>query len=271
MALLYPGRSFPPTLVKRGFPGANVYEVLANAAAWDKSDYYLVYPARDDDYFSAPWWQGAGVTIIDEEGKTDFAQRGQAAANFIAALREFMPPMIDYDMASNLFLSGEASIIVNGPWYIAELEKAGIDYGIAPLPVFSATRLPATPFVGVKVLMLTKAAETRGSGEAAVNIMQYYTRAEAQSKLVEANKMIPAHRQVASTINLETLPEIAAFIDQATVGQPLPNTPFMNAMWEPITAGLECLWEGAEPTDACLMLIQTQGEENIAAMKAEMK
>ena len=57
-----------------------------------------------------------------------------------------------------------------GPWAIAGLEEAGVDYGITQM---------GKPFVGVKSLMLTKNAVDRGNADVALDIMKYFTSAEA--------------------------------------------------------------------------------------------
>ncbi len=245
----------------------NTDELLEMAASWDKSEYLFVYNARNDAYFSAPWWNAAGVTVVDEEGTTNFAENGEAAGEFIRSLTEHMPAEIDYGIADTLFKEGKAAIIMNGPWYIADLEPAGIDYGLATIPTFSPSGEPGKPFVGVKVVMLTTNAEERGTAEAAVNIMQFYTRAEAQVALAEANKMVPTNTEAAADSAVMELSDVAAFSAQADLGTALPNTPFMNAMWDPMAKGVECIWTGTNEVADCITQIQTLAEENIEGMK----
>jgi arabinogalactan oligomer/maltooligosaccharide transport system substrate-binding protein len=228
-------------------------DLLKRAAEWKKTDYFLVYAARNDAYFSAPWWQAAGVTIMDDEGNTTFkSNAGYTAGNFIDALRQIMPGRIDYNLADTLFKGAKAPITINGPWYIADLEAAGINYGLAPLPVFSPTGTPAMPLVSVRGLALTPVAVQRGVAAAAVNAMQYYTRAEAQIVLARANGMIPAHRAAVAAPEVEALSVVAVFSAQAALGKPLPTSPFMSAMWDPIARGVECIWTGAASIRQCV-------------------
>jgi arabinogalactan oligomer/maltooligosaccharide transport system substrate-binding protein len=244
-------------------------ELLAKAKEFNAANpgsYYFVYNAKNDAYFSAPWWQAAGVTIVDEEGTTTFASdAGYAAGEFINSLREVMPEEIDYGIADTLFKEGKAAIIVNGPWYIADLDAAGLNYGLAPLPTFGGT--PGTPFVGVKCLMLTTNAEKRGLSEAAVNVMEYYTSKDSQVKLAEANKMVPTNAEAVADPMVTAMGVIKAFGDQAALGNPMPSTPFMGAMWDPMAKGVECIWTGASDVKTCVDNIQTLAEENIAGMQ----
>ena len=243
-------------------------ELLRKAAAWKKTDYYLVYSARNDAYFSAPWWQAAGVTILDDEGHTTFqSSAGYTAGNFLDALRGLMPDNVDYALADRLFQAGQAAMTINGPWYMAELEQADIHYGLHLLPVFSPTGIPAMPFVRVRYLALTRNALDRGTAEAALNVMRYYTRAEAQIRLAKTAGMIPAHVTAAADPGVTALPVVSAFSAQAALGKALPTSPFLGAMWDPIAQGLECIWTGAAPVTTCVDRIQAAAEESIQRLK----
>jgi arabinogalactan oligomer/maltooligosaccharide transport system substrate-binding protein len=245
-------------------------ELLTKAAAWNAANpgsYYFVYNAKNDAYFSAPWWQGAGVTIIDEEGNTTFASdAGYAAGEFINNLRDVMPDEIDYGIADSLFKDGKAPIIMNGPWYITDLDAVGINYGLATLPVFSGTDTPAEPFVGVKCLMLTTNATKRGVDAAAINVMEYYTSKDSQIKLAETNKMVPTNAEAAADPAVTSIGDVDAFGKQAALGVGIPNTPFMGAMWDPIAKGVECIWTESSDVQTCVNNIQSLAEENIARM-----
>ncbi len=70
-----------------------------------------------------------------------------------------------------------------GPWAIAGIEKANIDYGILPM---------GKPFVGIKTIMLSKNAVDRGNQDVAMDIIKYFTSPEVQKKLALVNKTIPA-------------------------------------------------------------------------------
>ena len=251
----------------------NTDDLLKKATDWKSAHpegYFFVYNTKNDAYFSAPWWQAAGVTIMDDQSNTTFkSDAGYTAGNFISALRKVMPEEIDYYVADTLFKEGEAPIIVNGPWYIAELESAGINFGLKTLPVFSPTGIPAMPLVDIKCLMMTPNAEQRNVAEAAINLMQYYTRAAAQVELARANRMVPTHKSAANAPEVKALPVVAAFEEQAALGKPIPGSPFIGAMWDPIARGVECIWTGQSDVNTCVDNIQTLAEENIAGMQGK--
>jgi arabinogalactan oligomer / maltooligosaccharide transport system substrate-binding protein len=217
-------------------------ELIARARETNTADSYLfVYNGRNDAYFSAPWWQGSGVTLVTPEGTTGLnTPEGVAAGELISEFSTIMPVEIDYSIADTLFKEGKAAIIMNGPWSIADYLAAGLDVGLATIPVVSNSGQPGTPFVGVKMLMLANNAK---QPEAAAALMQYYGSAEVQARLAEVNKQVPANAEAQAQV--EGDPIIAGFIAQAANGKPMPNTEFIDAMWDPIGQTVESIWTGA--------------------------
>ena len=58
-----------------------------------------------------------------------------------------MPRGVDYGVMEASFNKGETAMMISGPWAWANLEKSGINYGVAPLPSIDGSRSRA--FVGV--------------------------------------------------------------------------------------------------------------------------
>ena len=222
--------------------------LLAKAKEYNAQDKYLfVYNAKNDPYFSAPWWQGSGVTLVTPDGTTELAsENGVKAAQLIKSFTEIMPKELDYNVADTLFKDGKAAMIMNGPWSIADYQKAGLDIGLATIPVVSNSGQPGKPFVGVKLLMLSAKAK---NPQPAVDLMKYYGSAEVQAQLAKVNKQVPANKAAQDAVKSD--PIIAGFINQAANGVPLPNTEFIDAMWDPVGKTVEAIWTGAsEPQQA---------------------
>lgn len=247
---------------------ADTDELLEQAAAWraeNPDDYYFVYNAKNDAYFSAPWFYGAGAYFVQEDGSVGLdTPEGVAAAEFVADLREVMPEEIDYGIADTLFKEGRAPIIMNGPWYLADLEAAGIDYGIATIPVVSSSGEPAVPFVGVKTLMVTSNAE---HPDVAVDVLEFFTSAEQQVYLSEGNKTVPTNQAALDDPAVQALESVVRISEQAAGGTPLPNTPFMSGLWDPVAQMLEGIWTGAAAPAEAVSNAQEAAEANIAQMQ----
>lgn len=73
----------------------------------------------------------------------------------------YMPADGEYNTVTTLFTEGKAASTIGGPWLVPGIKEAGIDLGIAPMPVLpNGTSL--TPFSGVQgVHVLKHAAETK--------------------------------------------------------------------------------------------------------------
>ena len=97
----------------------------------------------------------------------------------------------------------------------------------------------------------------------AVDVLKYFTSAESQTALSIANGTIP------TLLDWETGKAVIAidhFARQAALGAPLPSTPYMSGLWDPVTALLEALWAGADPEQA-LQAAQEQALKNVAELK----
>jgi len=220
--------------------------LIAKAKEYNGPDkYFFVYNAKSDAYFSAPWWQGSGVKLVTPDGKTELgSDKAVAAGKLIQSFTQIMPKEIDYNVADTLFKEGKAAIIMNGPWSIADYQKAGLDVGLVTIPIVSNSGQPGKPFVGVKLLMLATNAK---NPQAAVDAMKYYGSADVQAQLAKVNKQVPAN--TAAQEQVKSDPIIAGFINQAAQGEPLPNTQFIDAMWDPIGKTVEAIWTGASPPE----------------------
>ncbi len=226
-------------------------ELIEKAKAFNDANpgkYYFVYQAAADPYHNAPWWYGFGAYYVQEDGTVGLdTPESIQAGEFLKQLSTIMPQDIDYDVARALFTEGKAAIWMTGPWAIADVEKAGINYGVAPIPVVSATGQPARPFVGVKCMMLAAGAKNE---KAALELMRYYGSAEFQAQMAQANKQVPANLQAQEQVKSD--PVIAAFVEQTASGVPMPNTPFMDALWGPAGDAQRAIWTGAQPPDQAL-------------------
>lgn len=243
---------------------AQTAELLAKARAYQASHagiWYLVYPARDDMYFAAPWFYGAGAWYVDEKGQVGLnTPAGLEAAAFLASLREIMPPDIDLGKADALFKAGQAAITVNGPWYLPELEAAGIPYALQLMPTVSSSRQPARPLVSVEGLMLGSEPK---HVEEAVRLIAYLAGSESELRLARKHGLIPANLLAIQRANEEGLVVIYHFAKQAELGVGMPTTPYLGATYGPVSQLLQALWNGTPPPVA----LQLAQEEILKAIR----
>ena len=92
-------------------------DLIAQAKTYNGPDKYLfVYNASREAYFSAPWWQGAGVTLVTPEGTTELnSENGIKAAELIQSFNQIMPKESDYGVAD---FGDAAARAVGGEMYL---------------------------------------------------------------------------------------------------------------------------------------------------------
>ncbi len=225
--------------------------------------YGVVWNTRNDAYFNAPWVYGFGGYYVKADGTVGLTSSGtKAGFNYISSFKSYIPASVDYGVADQLFKDKKAAIIINGPWSVADYTKSGINYGLAVLPTTSGK--PAQPFVGVKTLMV---AATAQNPALAVDVIKWFDNKPNEISQALANKEIPANKLALADASVQAVGDIKGFGNQIANGTPLPNTPFMSALWDPVAKALEAVWSGKQSVDSALSDAQTAANNNIAQLK----
>jgi len=213
-----------------------------------------------DAYHVAPIYFGFGMPgYVDDQGTVYLnTPEGLAAADWIQRFSAVAPAETSHEICQAMISEGQAAAWWTGPWAIASLEAAGIDYGIAPM---------GRPFVGVKVWMLTQNAVDRGNAEAAVRVMQWWTSTETELARVLQTREIPANAAALADPQVQAMTTVAGFGAAAARGIPMANTPFMDALWGPVGDATTAIWTGAQTPEEALAAAQAAAEEAIAGMR----
>ena len=198
-----------------------------------------------DAYHVAPIYFGHGVPeYVDDQGNGYMNTPGGAwlPREWMVEFSAVAPAETSHDICKAMIVEGDAGAWWTGPWAIADLEAAGIDYGIMPM---------GSPFVGIKALMLSQNAVDRGNEAMALDIMKYFTSAEVQAKLAVANKTIPAPTGALMDPDVQELDTLSGFGASLNLGVPMANTPFASAQWGPVGDATTAIWTGAQtPAEA---------------------
>ncbi|MCD7744942.1 MAG: extracellular solute-binding protein, partial [Lachnospiraceae bacterium] len=93
-------------------------------------------------YYAAGWIHGFGGSIIDDDGNPfPDEQAVKDALAYHLSFVELMPGETEYSTVNTLFLEGKADSTIGGPWMVPSAREAGIDLGIAAMPVVDSTGL----------------------------------------------------------------------------------------------------------------------------------
>lgn len=105
--------------------------------------------------------------------------------------------------ADTLFSSGKAAFEINGPWAAAGFRKAGIDLGIAQVPVGPAG--PVT-LASTVPLMVAKSSKHKAQAE---QFLAYWTGKDAQTAFSKASGFPPLRTDLAGAVT----PDVKVFAD----------------------------------------------------------
>ncbi|MBN1488128.1 MAG: extracellular solute-binding protein [Anaerolineae bacterium] len=243
-------------------------DLLAKAAAFREENpdmYYLCNQGlgNPDAYHVAPVYFGNGMSkfggYIDDQGSVFMnTPEGYAAAEWMNEFREVAPAETSHEICQAMLTEGQAAMWWTGPWAIADLEAAGFNYGIAPM---------GSPFVGIKLFMLTPNAVDRGNAEAAIEVMKFFGSAEVQKRLSLVNKTIPANSEALNDAEVQALYTVAMFGESLNRGTPMPNHPYIDCQWGPVGDATTSLWNGSQGPTEAMDDAQTAIETCVAEMQ----
>lgn len=206
----------------------------------------LVYQLTSMYYHSA-WLHGFGGHLFDPEtGRVDLANEGFAASlRFARALSRHLPHQADGARVKQLFNDGQAAMVIDGPWFLAQIDP-GLDYGLAVLPWVSETRQWARPFVTAEGIFLSSQARRP---EAARALMRHIATEGAARRALEGEQMVAWSAAWAEPALAQAPAQVAArrqvFIAQLEHGELMSNRPEMSSVWGPTEQALQKAMYGA--------------------------
>ena len=217
-----------------------------------------------DAYHPAAIYFGHGMSqyggYVDEQGNAYMdTPEALAGAEWILQMSAYGPGQTDYQICQTLMLTGGTAIWWTGPWALADLQQAGIAYGIAPM---------GRPFVGVRNLMLTTNAVNRGRAGAAVEVMRFFGSAEVQVRLALANRTIPANTAALHDPEVQAVYEIAQFGAAVSVGVAMGNHLYTDCQWGPVGDATLAVWQGTATPEDAMAAAQAGIEDCVAGMPA---
>ena len=243
----------------------------------DKSckDHYGIVYENTNLFFHSVWLNGFGGYLFDENGNIKLNNEGSAKAiEFAKKLNEYIPSGVDGARIKTLFLDGNADMIINGPWFMAELPEQnggpGLHYNVTTLPRIDEPGAPAdaygSPYVTAEGIYMArdtkysialskmkesdpkyaaaKAAET-ARREATIKLMKFVAADGAYKRMIEGKQMVAykaAYEQLKADNSPETefIKKVApVFLAQLDHAQPSSNRPEMGSLWASMQQALQ--------------------------------
>jgi maltose/maltodextrin transport system substrate-binding protein/arabinogalactan oligomer/maltooligosaccharide transport system substrate-binding protein len=209
---------------------------------------------QGDPYHAYPLWTGFGGYVFKQnpDGTYDPNQVGLDSPGGIKAIKEIdqmvkdglLRKDITGQIGETLFSTGKSAMTVGGPWRLADLRKAGIHYGIAPLPKME---VQPQPFVGAQGFMVSAFGKNKDIAKAFLT--EFMAADEPMKAMYTADPRIPAWLPVQKEVAASSDPndkDIAAFATSASVGVPMPAIPQMSSVWEDWTKAINLVFQQQE-------------------------
>jgi arabinogalactan oligomer/maltooligosaccharide transport system substrate-binding protein len=179
-----------------------------------------------------------------------------------------MPGESEYATVNTLFREGKAAATIGGPWLVPAVREAGIDLGLAPMPVIDETGLPLAPYSGVQGLHVLKvAADNPAKHDALGKVLKQLLNTDIGVSTAKASGCAPAFAACYDLDEIKNDEMVMMMRETALTAVPMPNIPEMDVMWNVAGNMLVDINMRKKDISASADAAQKQAEELIAAMK----
>lgn len=130
-----------------------------------------------------------------------------------------VPKDITGDIAKGNFTNGKIAFYVSGPWDRGGLEEAGVNFGVAPMPIMGGKVAPT--FLGVQTAFVNPSSKKQ---DAAWDFAKFVSERTFFNRL-------PVRKSHLDNEELKSDEIRTGFAQQAISGIPMPNIPEMGSVW----------------------------------------
>lgn len=156
---------------------------------------------------------------------------------------------VAYDIMMKNFTEGKISAIINGPWAIADIEKAGINVGAAPIPSWDGSR-PYQALTSIKGIAINGYSGNKDGARAFLKFAATPEYANKWYKMTrEISPNLSVHYQEGSIHK--------AIFDATNAGLPMPNIPQFGKVWGPMKVALAQIAQGQDVKGALKASVET--------------
>ncbi len=156
-----------------------------------------------------------------------------------------MPSGSGYAEMEAAMAQGQVAMMINGPWSWVNLQRAGVDFGIARIPAIAGKA--AAPYVGVKGVMINRAT---GQRELAVEFIENYLLSHQGLRMVDQAEPIgaPASKSFYAALSSDAKvgDKVKGIMASAQDGVPTPCIPEMGRFWAAMKSSLTNMTEGRQ-------------------------
>ncbi|CAD5243278.1 extracellular solute-binding protein [Thermococcus camini] len=225
----------------------------------DNEKYGIAYPLNA--YFLSAWAQAFGGYYFDdntEQPGLDQPETIDGFEFFFQNIWPYMAPTADYGTQQSIFLEGRAPMMINGPWSISDVKKAGIDFGVVPLPPITkdGKEYWPRPYGGVKDIYFAAGIKNK---DAAWKFVKWFTTSpEVIKELSLQLGYIPVLKEVLNDPEIQKDPVIYGFGQAVQHAYLMPKSPKMGAVWGGADGAINEILQDPENADIKAILEKYQ-------------
>ena len=218
-----------------------------HAILWDYNNTYFTFPllAANGGY---PFGRNPKGDYVATDIGVNNAGAVQGAEMIVKLINEgVMPKGANYSSMEAAVNKGDVAMMITGPWAWANLKKAKIDFGVAPIP--SIAGKPSKAFIGVQGAMINRASTNK---QLAVEFLENYVLTMDGLKTMDADVSlgVTPHKEFYKTRAADPL--IAATMQNVKTGVLMPSLPEMNKFWSAMESALGNLTQGRQKSKEAL-------------------
>ncbi|NJE00396.1 extracellular solute-binding protein [Thermococcus sp. JdF3] len=225
----------------------------------DNEKYGIAYPLNA--YFLSAWAQAFGGYYFDDQSEMPGLDQPETIDGFeffFQNIWPYMAPTADYGTQQSIFLEGRAPMMINGPWSISDVKKAGIDFGVVPLPPITkdGKEYWPRPYGGVKDIYFAAGIKNK---EAAWKFVKWFTTTpEVIKELSLQLGYIPVLTPVLNDPDIKNDPVIYGFGQAVQHAYLMPKSPKMGAVWGGVDGAINEILQDPENADIKAILEKYQ-------------
>lgn len=136
-------------------------------------------------------------------------------------------------------------MIITGPWALGDAERAGIDYGFAPIPTIDGGQ--PRPFVGVQGFMISSFSENKILAD--MFLQEFVVSTDVYLGMFELDPRPPAYKPALAIVSED--PVVKGVGASGAAGIPMPSIPEMASVWTAWSDAIELVAnQELEPKEA---------------------
>ncbi|WP_413569000.1 extracellular solute-binding protein [Bdellovibrio sp. HCB117] len=235
-----------------------------------KIDRYGLVFNYTEPFFFAPFIPAFGEAFMTDDAKPNLNTPAlRKTFEFILQLRDkhkIIPKECDYETANALFKQGKAAMLINGDWSWGDYKDAGMDFGIARIPMISETKKWPSPLVGTAGYSLNVNMQTREHEEAALKLLRYLTSERVQLMFMERVGVLPSNLSLRDNPAVKNNPLLEVSSEIMEVGTPMPVVPEIRGVWDSLRIQYQKLLANSLTPDQAAEGAQKLAEAQITDM-----